>query len=82
VRPTAVHVLLLSDILWRIQAALRRVIPWEGVPVLFLPLPDEQRIRTAGTKGEQSHSWRQPGTCFGKLIASVSLYLSVCERIV
>ena len=80
-RSTAVHVLLLSGILWRIRAALRRVIPWGGAPVLFLPSPDERRIRTTGTKGERSHIWPQPATCFGNLIASVWFYLSVCERI-
>jgi hypothetical protein len=81
VRPTAVHVLLLSGILLRIQAALPHVTPLVAVPVLFLPSPDERRIRTTGTEGEQSHSWPQLATCFGNPIASVWFYLSVCERI-
>jgi hypothetical protein len=28
------------------------------------------------TKGERNHTWRQPATCFGNLIASVWFYVS------
>src|SRR6476659_4782033 len=69
VQPTAVHVLLRAGILWPSRAAFRRVIPRGGVPALFLPSPDERRIRSTGTKVERSHTWLQSAICFGNLIA-------------
>jgi len=41
--------------LWRNQVALPQVAPWVGVPVLFLPSPDELRIRT---NQEEARRWQ------------------------
>jgi len=39
------------------------------VPVLFLPSPNERRIRTIGTAEGPNYILQKPATCFEKVMA-------------